>query len=128
MKLFRFVFLTAAALSTLTATERWYEIRLAGAPTGYVHESVDARPNGATCTTEEMLFVINRMGSKVEVKSKSQTVEDRTGLFVSLDSEASSSQQTTVFHATRTPTGIELQTRTGDKSYTRVIPVSEPIY
>jgi transglutaminase-like putative cysteine protease len=128
MKLLRIVFLTAAALSTLAAADRWYEIRLAGAPTGYVHESVDALPNGATCTTEEMLFAINRMGSKVEVKSKSQTLEDRAGLFVSLESEASSSQQSTVFHATRTETGIELQTRAGDKSYTRVIPVSEPIY
>jgi transglutaminase-like putative cysteine protease len=128
MKLLRSVLLTAAAFSTLTAADRWYEIRLAGAPTGYVHETVDPRPNGATYTTEEMLFAINRMGSKVEVKSKSETMEDRAGLFVSLDSEASSSQQTTVFHAIRTAAGIELQTRTGDKSYTRVIPVSEPIY
>jgi transglutaminase-like putative cysteine protease len=128
MKLFRFVFLTGAALSTISAAERWYEIRLAGAPTGYVHESVEPRPNGATYTTEEMLFVINRMGSKVEVRSKGQTLEDGAGLFVSLESETSSSQQTTTFHATRTATGIELQTRTGDKSYTRVIPVSEPIY
>jgi DNA-binding NarL/FixJ family response regulator len=42
---------------------------------------------------------------------------------VSIESEASSSQQITRFHAVRTATGIELQTRTGDKSYTRVIRV-----
>jgi len=94
-----------AAVSGLSAAERWFEIRLAGAPTGYVRETVEPRAEGGYSTTEEMLFVINRMGSKVEIKSKSTTVEDRAGNFVSIESEGSSSHQTTRFTARRTSAG-----------------------
>lgn len=115
-------------VSTLAAADRWWEIRLAGEPTGYFHATDVPLDGGKTRTTEELLFALNRLGSRVEIKSTTSTVEDSAGRFLSLESEMSSSAQTVVLEAARKGGEIEIRTRTGDKWYTRTIPVTGDLY
>jgi transglutaminase-like putative cysteine protease len=122
----------AAVAAPSTPAERWWEIRLAGQPTGFFHESIEAAPGAggtgaATATTEEMLFVVNRLGSRVEIRTRVETVEDAGGQLTAVHTETSSSRQSTFVDGRRTAEGLELRTRAGDKTYTRLVPVSGPI-
>ena len=72
--------------------------------------------------------MVNRLGSKVEIKTHSETLEDAAGMMVSLESEVSSSAQTTTMKAKRIAGAVELESITGGKSYTRVIPAAEPLF
>ncbi len=127
MKPYKFLLLATAAMLPAFAADRWFEIRLSGQPTGYYFESEVKQPNG-TRSVEEMLFVMNRLGSKVEIKTRSETLEDAAGMMVSMDSEVSSSAQTTTMKAKRVAGAVELESITGGKSYTRVIPAAEPLF
>src|SRR5450432_657251 len=91
----------AIAAPSLQGAEHWSEIQLAGQPTGYLHSTVEPMAGGNTRTTDEMLFAMNRLGSRVEIKSNTHTVEDAAGMLVSLKSETTSSQQTVAFEAVR---------------------------
>jgi hypothetical protein len=108
--------------------DRWWEIRLSGQPTGYLHQSTEARPEGGGRTTQEMLFVVNRLGSKVEIKTHAETVEDAAGLMQSVHSESSSSRQSVVLDVTRAAGGLMLHSKAGAEAYDRVLPVSETLY
>ncbi len=127
MKRYQFLLLTLAALPAF-ATDRWFEIQLSGQPTGYYFESDDKQAGGGTRSVDEMLFVMNRLGSKVEIKTRSETIEDAAGMMVSMESQVSSSAQTTTMKAKRIAGAVELESTTGGKSYTRVIPTAEPLY
>jgi len=127
MKPYQFLLLTAAAMLPAFPADRWFEIRLSGQPTGYYFESDEKQTNG-TRSVEEMLFVMNRLGSKVEVKTRSETLEDGAGMMVSMESQVSSSAQTTTMKAKRIAGAVALESITGGKSYTRVIPAAEPLF
>ena len=117
-----------AAEAGAAGADRWWEIRLSGQPTGYFHQSTAARPEGGGRTTQEMLFVVNRLGSKVEIKTHAETVEDAAGLMQSVHSESSSSRQSVVLDVTRGAAGLMLHSKAGAESYDRVLPVSETLY
>src|SRR5262245_6953145 len=123
MRLTRCFFLLMAAVTGLAAADRWWELRLAGQPSGYYHPNTESRAGGGAHTTEEMRFVVNRLGSKVEIQVHSETWEDAGGHFESLHSETSSSQQVMRVEAQRKAGGIEVRTTSGDKSYTRDLKV-----
>ena len=59
-----------AASAGLHAANRWYEIRIAGQPSGYQHSTVEALEQGEMRSTDEIIIVINRLGTKVEIKTK----------------------------------------------------------
>jgi hypothetical protein len=117
----------AANLPAASASEIWWEIRLGGQPTGWERQSVEPSAGGSSRTTQEMLFVINRLGSKVEIKTLATFGEDAAGRLQTVHTEVSSSQQTTVLDGTRTATGIEVHTTAGGRSYTRTLPVAGPL-
>ncbi len=122
------LFAYAIAIPSLHAAEHWWEIQLAGQPTGFLRSNDERLETGNTRTTEEMLFAMNRLGARVEIKTTTQTTEDPAGLVVSLKSETTSSQQTIAFDAVLKGSQIELRTTTGDKSYTQLLPVAGPVY
>jgi transglutaminase-like putative cysteine protease len=122
------LFALAIAVSSLHATEHWWEIRLADQPTGFLRSGDERIETGNTRTIEEMLFAMNRLGTRVEIETSTQTVEDPAGLMVSLTSETTTSQQTIAFEAVRKESEIELRTTAGDKSYTQLMPVTGPVY
>src|SRR5580704_12664299 len=125
-KLILFAF--AIAIPSLRAAEHWWQIQLAGQPTGFLRSNDERLETGNTRTTEEMLFAMNRLGARVEIKTTTQTIEDPAGLVVSLKTETTSSQQTIAFDAVLKGSQIELRTTTGDKSYTHLLPVTGPVY
>ena len=94
-----FLLYLATALGALHAADRWWEIRIAGQPTGYQHLTTENLDGGDVRTTEEMVIVINRLGSKVEVKSKTQSVENAAGELLSVREETTQSQQSVVTEA-----------------------------
>jgi transglutaminase-like putative cysteine protease len=117
-----------ATMATTVATvdgERWLEIRLAGEPTGSYHETVAARDGGGgTLTVQEMLLVINRLGSQVRIATRVESSEDAAGHLTAVHSVVSSSQQSVTVDATRTADGLAIDTRAGDRVYRRTLPVS----
>lgn len=118
--------LAAAAANSVDTEERWYECLLNGGPAGYTYSRTEPSTDGRTLLVEEMRFVMNRLGQRVEVRTSSQTLDDGAGTILSVRGESSSSQQTTYYEAKITSDGIELTTRAADKAYTRTIPVKEP--
>lgn len=101
--------------------EHWSEIRLSDQPTGYMHSTLEKLDGGKTLTIDEMVFAMNRLGSRVEIRSTSRTVEDAQGAMISVSSETTSSQQTVSMSGVRKGDEIELRTRAGDKSYTQML-------
>jgi hypothetical protein len=112
-----------AAADAAGAADLWWEIRLAGQPTGWMRESAARSADGSSRTTQEMLFVINRLGSKVEIRTLATLGEDAAGRLQAVHTEVSSSRQATVLDGIRTAAGLELRTATGGRSYSRIVPL-----
>lgn len=78
------------------ARDRWHIISLGGAKVGYYHQLT--RPDGddpsLVRTTDEMMIVLNRLGSKVTMSSTSDSRESAKGELKSLVSELTFSSQT----------------------------------
>ncbi len=111
----------------LHAADRWYEIRIAGQPSGYQHSTIEVLDGGAIRSTDEMVIVINRLGSKVEMKTKAQSLEDATGELVSVREETTQSQQTVVAEAELKGGQILLRSTTGSNSYDSSLTLKEPV-
>ena len=127
--------LTTAALALLTflhasraaQKEIWAQSRLAGNSAGYYHESASVRPDGNIVTSIENDIVLNRLGSKVEIKSASQYLETQDGRLLSVDSTSSSSSQATELHVDAGATSLFIRTTTGGKSYERTLTVARAL-
>jgi transglutaminase-like putative cysteine protease len=113
----------ANSQTTGDTQESWYLYRMAGQDVGHVHETMQ-RGVGDVTTTVETLIVINRLGSKVEIKGKSIFKETVQGQLRSAHSEMSSSQQTTVLDARVEKDAVRLLASTGGKEYRRELPYS----
>lgn len=111
----------------LHAADRWYEIRIAGQPAGYQHSTTEVLDGGRIRSTDEIVIVINRLGSKVEIKTKSQSVESATGELVSVREETTQSDQTVVMDAELKGKQIVLHSTAGSSSYDRSIAFDEPV-
>lgn len=116
----------SAPAGTASGAERWWVVRLAGQPTGWFRESVATAEGGGSRTEQEMLFVINRLGSRVEIRTLVAYVEDASGKLAGVHAETSSSRQSTVLDGTVTPAGLVLRTTTGGREYSRTVPLAGP--
>lgn len=78
------------------ARDRWHIISLGGAKVGYYHQLT--RPDGddpsLVRTTDEMMIVLNRLGSKVTMSTTSDSRESAKGELRNLVSELTFSSQT----------------------------------
>ena len=110
--------------SLAAGAERWTEMSLAGQPAGYARE--ETTHNGRTITTVESRFVINRLGSKVELNAKTREEEDG-GALAALAAEISSSAQSTLIEGRVDSNTLALSISTGGKTYHRSIALTEPL-
>ena len=69
--LFLFVFVSAIAAE---AAEQWYIISIAGQPVGFLQETASETPEGAGVESR-MRLVLNRLGTRVEMASTSNTAD-----------------------------------------------------
>ena len=125
MKRLLWIFFGFAA--TANAADKWSEIRIDGQPAGYEHTTVEELDGGRIRTTDEQLLVLNRLGSRVEIKAKIQSIENAEGVLLSTHEESTSSAQTTVTDAELHETEIELRSSAGSNSYTRKMPLRAPV-
>ena len=113
--------------TVIHAADRWYEIRIAGQPSGYQHSTVEVLEGGSIKSTDETLVVINRLGSKIEMKTKEESTESAAGELVSVRDETSQSQQTLVTEAELKGDRILLRSTAGSNSYNRSMTLKEPV-
>ncbi len=113
--------------TSLHAADRWYEIRIAGQPAGYQHSTIEALDGGRIRATDESVIVINRLGSKVEMKTTASSVESPTGELVSVREETSQSQQVIVTEAELKGDRILLRSTAGANSYNRSMTLKAPV-
>jgi len=78
------------------ARDRWFIVFLGGAKVGFYHEAtrVDEDDPALIRTTDELMIVLNRLGSKVTMSSTSVSRETGKGELISLITELSFSSQT----------------------------------
>jgi hypothetical protein len=103
--------------------ETWYVFRMAGQDVGHICETTQRTGDGVK-TTVETLIIINRLGSKVEIKGKAVFNETAEGQLESARSEMSSSRQTTTLDAQVEKDAVRLLVSTGGKQYRRKLPFS----
>jgi hypothetical protein len=111
------VFLTL--LPTLRGADLWLETRMAGQPAGYFHESTKA-----LTTVSEMRMVINRAGSRVEIKGDTRSEQSADGKLLGFRSDISSSMQSTRMEGRVRDGAMALKISTGGKTYDRSIPLA----
>jgi hypothetical protein len=98
--------------------------RLSGQLMGTYTEKRTLDVDGNTVTTIDSDMVFNRMGSKLELKSKSSYVESARGALLRVDSVSSSSQQATTTHATVHDKTLRITTEAGGHTYERSLAIS----
>ena len=130
----RLMILTVTALAVPNGTaaeaqpeERLWQLKVAGQPSGSFTEMTAATADGKVRTKETMVLELNRLGSKVAMKTESETVEASDGTVESLTGSVSSSQAATNVRATRVEGAFEVETEAGGKSYQKKIPLTGPV-
>jgi hypothetical protein len=101
--------------------EIWAENRIAGVQAGNYHEAETRDSTGQIVTSITNEIVLNRMGSKVELKSTSLYREADVRL-LSIHSVMSSSAQSTITDATVHGNTLVIHISTGGKTYDRTLP------
>ena len=101
--------------------EIWAENRIAGVHAGYYRETETRDSNGQLVTSIENDIVLNRMGSKVKVKSTSNYDESTDRRLLAIHSVMSSSAQSTTTDVTVQDNTLVIHTSTGGKTYDRTL-------
>jgi hypothetical protein len=106
--------------------DRWFIISLGGAKVGFYHQAVgpDGDDPALTRTVDEMLIVLNRLGSKVTMSSNSVSLETGKGELVSLISELTFSSQVLRTEARVAPGEVVVTTSSGQKPFVNKMPYS----
>ena len=98
----------------------WYIIKIAGQPAGYIHEVTKAEGQGLK-TDSEMLVVLNRLGSRVEIGFLSISEETPEGLLRRVRYEMTASAQTTKSEAVISEGKVEIRNESGGKTYSNTL-------
>ncbi|HEU0005273.1 MAG TPA: transglutaminase-like domain-containing protein [Terriglobia bacterium] len=102
----------------------WADLKLAGQPAGYYHEKTERDEVGRILTSVETIVVINRLNSRVEIRTTSEYTESKDAQLVAIKSETSSSKQSTFMEVTVGDGLLLVRTTSGGKSYDRKVPYS----
>ena len=128
----------ARALAAETAEETWQVYRIAGRDMGHIRQNVRRKGN-EVMTTMETLIVINRLGTRMEIKKSDDFTETADGQLRGVRSTMSQSRQSTTLDASVEPSHVErghverghvrggkvvLRVSTGGKEYRRELPYS----
>jgi Transglutaminase-like superfamily len=100
----------------------WADLKLAGQPAGYYHEKTERDEGGRILTFVETIVVINRLNSRVEIRTKSEYTESKDAQLLAIKSETSSSKQSTLMEVTVRDGSLLVRTTSGGKSYDRKVP------
>ncbi len=108
------------------APDRWFIISLGGAKVGFYHQIVgpDEDDPALIRTVDEMLIVLNRLGSKVTMSSNSVSRETGKGELISLVSELTFSSQVLRTEARVAPGEVVVTTSSGQKPFINRMPYS----
>jgi len=114
----------AAGSAAAADSDRWYILKMAESAVGYLHEIVQRLPaepasnrGEALRTISEMRLVLNRMGSRIEIRFDSSAEESGDGYLLRTSLEMLASSQATRAEATILNGAIELKTVAGGKAY-----------
>jgi transglutaminase-like putative cysteine protease len=92
--------ISIAAESAPPTDERWHVLSIDGTAVGSVHETYrDAADR--SISSESMLMVLNRLGSRIETSTVMEAVEDESGELVSVELAIRTSEQTMRLNAFR---------------------------
>jgi hypothetical protein len=126
--------------------DRWYVIKIAGNPAGYIHERVETKPAmkaGAKSsgpadtapparllvTTSDMRLVLNRLGSRIELRFLSSAEESSSdGLLLRTSHVMLASNQSTKSEAVVGDGKIEVRSEAGGKAYTNILTFTGPLF
>ena len=108
-------------------SDLWYVIKIAGQPAGYIHEETIPQEKGLT-TNSEMLVVLNRLGSRVEIGFVSASEETPEGLLRRVRYEMTASNQSTKSEALISEGKIEIRNESGGKTYTSALNYTGELY
>jgi len=107
--------------------ETWSIVRFGGNPAGYLHETVSADDAGRAVTVAESRFVLNRLGSRVEMATSLATTESTEGALLEARAEIRLSRETTRAVATFDGGSMRLVTTAGGRDYERTTPLERPV-
>jgi hypothetical protein len=121
--------LLAASLSparaAAPAAEKWFVIVIADVPVGYIHD-MSSRKSGPAAEilvySSEMRLVLNRLGTKVEMRFLTVSEETPDGRLLRETYEMQASLVATRTEAVVKDGRIEFRSETGGKTYDRTIP------
>jgi hypothetical protein len=99
----------------------WAIVKFAGQPAGFYHEKIERDQEGRFLTSIEMNVVINRLQSRVEMRSSSQYTESADARLIGIKSESSSSNQSTRLEVTVGEGSLLVRTTSGGISYDRKV-------
>jgi hypothetical protein len=116
--------LSQEASIMIPAEDIWADVKIAGQSSGYYHEKAERDKSGEISTSVELIIVINRVGSKVEVRTNSVSKESTDAQLVAIKNETSSSKQSTLMEVTIGDGSLLIRTTSGGKSYDRKVPFS----
>jgi len=117
----------ARAQGTRALADRWYIIKIAGSPAGYVREQVEAKASPQTGTrpaqrvletTSDMRIVLNRLGSRIDLRFLSSADEAEDGRLLRTSYVMLASNQSTKSDSVVEDGKIEVTSEAGGKSYT----------
>ncbi len=111
----------AATPLTSTAKTIWAQARVGGQPAGFYSESSEIGADNHILTSIENDIVLNRLGTKVEIKSTSHYDESPDGRLLGVKNDMSSSAQTTQMEAVVKDSSLVIRTSTGGKTYERTV-------
>ncbi len=107
-----------------SASDRWYLLSIGGQTVGYLREALSPSAGGAAplrVTSTEMRIVLNRLGSKVEMESRSEFREDASGRIVAFSAATKLSSQEVRSEGTVEGSSIRLKTTAGASSQERTL-------
>jgi transglutaminase-like putative cysteine protease len=108
------------------ARDRWFIISLGGAKVGYYHQMTRADGDNLALvrTTDEMMIVLNRLGSKVTMSSTSDSWESAARGLKRLVSELTFSSQTVRTEAAIAGNEVVVTTSSGGSPFVKSLPFS----
>jgi transglutaminase-like putative cysteine protease len=116
--------LTTAGFASASGEDVWSIIKIAGTPVGYIFETITAGPGGVTIVTSESKIVLNRLGNRVELETRSRTEESGPGRLLRVEAELRASLVSTKTSVVVKPGFLEILSEAGGQSYPRTVPFS----
>jgi len=115
----------AARAAAAPSADKWFMILIADVPVGYIHDTPSRKPGPGgdiLVYASDMRMVLNRLGTKVEMRFLTVSEETSDGRLIRETYEMQASQTSTRTEAAVKDGRIEFRSEAGGKTYDRTIP------